>query len=110
MGRMEKGGPKTEYLKAKREAKRAVYLAKKEASEHKFSNLNDYDKLKCLFKTAHRMKGENHDIVGTNASKTTMGILHTMTRQNSKPGGSITKGCLMWNLIGRKMPISRAPS
>ena len=65
----KKGGSIEEYLDAKRKAKSAVFRAKKEASDQKFSNLDDNDKLSYVFKTARKMKGENQDIVGDKCVK-----------------------------------------
>ena len=60
----KKGGQKEPYLEAKRRAKFEVYRAKKAASEEKFNNLNDRDKLNHIFQLARKLKNENQDIVG----------------------------------------------
>ena len=56
------GGCREEYNRKKREAKRAVYHAKKTAEEAKFACLED--KPAELFRLAKQMKRENQDVVG----------------------------------------------
>ena len=48
----------------KRRAKFEVYTAKKDASDERFRNLNDNDKLNHVFQLARKMKSENQDIFG----------------------------------------------
>ena len=61
----KKGESKEPYLVAKRKAKLEVFTAKKNASEARFLNLNDKDKLNNVFKLARKLKSENQDIVGS---------------------------------------------
>ena len=64
------GGSKEEYLAAKRSAKSAVYEAKKNSAEEKFSNLQgDREKLNYVFKSARKLNRENQDIVGDKCVK-----------------------------------------
>ena len=56
------GGSREEYNRMKREAKRAVYHAKKAAEEEKFACLED--KPAEMFRLAKQMKRENQDVVG----------------------------------------------
>ena len=63
----KKGGSKEEYMKAKRDAKRAVYGAKKEAEESKFRDLkggNDN-----IFRIAKQMRQQNQDVIGEKCIK-----------------------------------------
>ena len=59
----KKGGSKESYLIAKCIAKQVVYNAKKAASEERFSNLHEKEKLNHVFRLARKMKSENRDIV-----------------------------------------------
>ena len=51
-------------MAAKRKAKYEVYSAKKSASEERFQNLNDNDKLNRVFQLTRKMRSENQDIIG----------------------------------------------
>lgn len=59
----KKGGSKEEYLRAKKSAKAAVYVAKRSSQEHKFGELRGKDQINLVFKHARKMKFDNSDIV-----------------------------------------------
>ena len=67
------GGDKEIYLNAKRRAKRAVYLAKKNAEASRFSNLKPG--LVDIFKIAKQMRKDNLDVVGDKCIKDDSGNL-----------------------------------
>ena len=60
----QKGGDKETYLDAKRKAKKAVYLAKKEAHQAQFGSLQKKEECNHIFKMAKKLKTESADITG----------------------------------------------
>ena len=58
------GGPKADYIAAKRAAKLAVYTAKRDAQSEQFSSINDNSDKNRIFKLAKNLKRVNADIVG----------------------------------------------
>ena len=58
------GGTKEEYLKAKKNAKTAVYFAKRGAYTDQFASINNYSDKNRIFKMAKRLKRDNVDVVG----------------------------------------------
>ena len=61
----KKGGSKEAYLEAKRDARRAVYYAKRIAEETRFRNvIGREDHRQEVFKIARQMKASQQDVVG----------------------------------------------
>ena len=63
------GDTKEEYLKAKKVAKTAVYLAKKFAQTEQFASINNITDKNCIFKIVKRLKRDNVDVVGEKCVK-----------------------------------------
>ena len=63
------GDTKEEYLKAKKVAKTAVYLAKKVAQTEQFASINNITDKNCIFKIVKRLKRDNVDVVGEKCVK-----------------------------------------
>ena len=62
----KKGGSKETYLLAKRSARKAVYVAKKDSQKETFSSINTGNDCSAIFKLARRMKNDSRDVVGEN--------------------------------------------
>jgi hypothetical protein len=69
----KQNGNKEEYLQAKRNAKRSVYIAKKTAEENKFADLKPG--MNDIFKIAKQMRNDNQDIIGDKCVKDDSGNL-----------------------------------
>ena len=60
----KRGGCKEDYLRVKRAAKAAVYIAKRDAQTEQFGCINDNSDKTRIFKLAKKLKHDNADIVG----------------------------------------------
>ena len=69
----KQGGGKEQYLRAKRNAKRTVYTAKKTAEEKKFSDLKPG--MDDICKVAKQLRKDNQDVVGDKCVKDDSGNL-----------------------------------
>ena len=65
----KQGGSKVDYLAVKKIAKKAVYNAKKEAQEARFTEINSERDCNKIFKLAKKMKSENSDVIGDKCVK-----------------------------------------
>ena len=69
------GGSKQEYLVAKRNAKKEVYLARKHSEQQVFGDVSSSkDKRNLIFKMARRMKNESQDIIGEKCVRDDNGV------------------------------------
>ena len=57
-------GSKEVYLEAKRAAKAAVYIAKRDAQTEQFASINNNNDKKRIFKLAKKLKRDSADIIG----------------------------------------------
>ena len=69
------GGPKEDYLRAKRLAKSAVYIAKRDAQTEQFGDINNNSDKNRIFQLAKKLKRENADIVGEKCVRNDEGLL-----------------------------------
>ena len=58
------GGCKEDYIRVKRAAKTAVYIAKRDAQTQQFGSINNNSDKNRIFKLAKKLKQNNADIVG----------------------------------------------
>ena len=77
----KQGGDKEQYLEAKRNAKHAVYTAKKTAEDQNLSNLKPG--MDDIFRIAKQMKKDNQDVVGDKCIKDDTGNL-SLTTESKK--------------------------
>ena len=69
------GGSKEDHLTAKRAAKSAVYIAKRDAQTEQFSFINNNSDKNRIFKLAKKLKRDNADIVGEKCGRNDEGLL-----------------------------------
>jgi len=68
-----KGGSKEQYLEAKREAKRAVYIARRSAEERDLRNLHEGKD--NIFRVAKQMRRDNQDVSGEKCVRDDQGVM-----------------------------------